>query len=70
MSSSRSPMGSPRRWIESEQEFGEERLKALLRQIVHLPVDAISAGISDALKNWIKDAAQYDDLTFVVMKVS
>ena len=54
----------------SEEEFGEERLKELLRQIVHLPVDEISATISDALKNWIKDAAQYDDLTFVVMKVN
>ena len=54
----------------SEEEFGEERLKALLRQIVHLPVDEISARISEALKQWIKDAAQYDDLTFVVMKVN
>jgi hypothetical protein len=37
---------------------------------VHLPVNDISARISQALKNWIKDAAQYDDLTFVVMKVN
>jgi sigma-B regulation protein RsbU (phosphoserine phosphatase) len=34
----------------SEEEFGEERLKDLLRQIVHLPVDEISARISEALK--------------------
>jgi len=54
----------------AEEEFGEERLKELLQQVVHLPVDAIAAGISGALRNWIKDAAQYDDLTFVVMKVS
>ena len=53
----------------SEEEFGEDRLKDLLREIMHLPVNEISARISDALKNWIKDAAQYDDLTFVVMKV-
>ncbi len=53
-----------------DEEFGEERLKELLRQAVNLPVDAISAGISDALRDWIKDAAQYDDLTFVVLKVS
>jgi predicted permease len=52
-----------------ENEFGEARLKELLRQVVHLPVNDISARISDALKNWIEDAAQYDDLTFVVMKV-
>jgi sigma-B regulation protein RsbU (phosphoserine phosphatase) len=54
----------------SEEEFGEERLKELLRQVVHLPVDEISARIAEALKQWIKEAAQYDDLTFVVMKVS
>jgi sigma-B regulation protein RsbU (phosphoserine phosphatase) len=54
----------------SEEEFGEERLKELLREIVDLPVNDISARISQALKNWIKDAAQYDDLTFVVMKVN
>jgi putative ABC transport system permease protein len=54
----------------SEEEFGEERLKELLRQIVDLPVNDISARISQALKNWIKDAAQYDDLTFIVMKVN
>jgi sigma-B regulation protein RsbU (phosphoserine phosphatase) len=53
-----------------EEEFGEERLKELLRQVVHLPVNDVSARISEALKNWIKDAEQYDDLTFVVMKVS
>jgi sigma-B regulation protein RsbU (phosphoserine phosphatase) len=54
----------------SDEEFGEERLKEILRQVVHLPVNEIAAGISHALKSWIKDAAQYDDLTFVVMKVS
>jgi sigma-B regulation protein RsbU (phosphoserine phosphatase) len=52
-----------------EEEFGEERLKELLQQIIGLPVDEISARISHALKTWINDAAQYDDLTFVVMKV-
>jgi putative ABC transport system permease protein len=53
-----------------EEEFGEERLKELLRQVVGLPVDEISARISHALKTWIDDTAQYDDLTFVVVKVS
>jgi sigma-B regulation protein RsbU (phosphoserine phosphatase) len=51
------------------EEFGEERLKQLLRQVVHLPVNEISSRISQALKNWIHDAEQYDDLTFLVMKV-
>ncbi len=53
-----------------EEEFGEERLKELLQQLVHLPVQEISARISEELKNWIKDAAQHDDLTFIVMKVN
>ena len=54
----------------AEEEFGEERLKDLLRSVVHLPAADISARISEGLKGWIKDTAQYDDLTFVVMKVN
>jgi sigma-B regulation protein RsbU (phosphoserine phosphatase) len=53
-----------------EEEFGEERLKDLLRRVVHLPVNDICARIADEMKNWIHDAAQYDDLTFIVMKVN
>jgi len=53
-----------------EEEFGEERLKELMRQLVHLPVQKISSRISEELKNWIKDADQHDDLTFIVMKVN
>jgi phosphoserine phosphatase RsbU/P len=53
-----------------EEEFGEERLKELMRQLVHLPVQEISSRISEELKNWIKDAAQHDDLTFIVLKVN
>jgi sigma-B regulation protein RsbU (phosphoserine phosphatase) len=53
-----------------EEEFGEERLKELLRGVVHLPVQDIAARISEALRAWIKDTSQYDDLTFVVMKVN
>jgi predicted permease len=51
------------------EEFGEDRLKALLREIAHLSADDIRARIATELKDWIKDAEQYDDLTFVVMKV-
>jgi len=50
-------------------EFGEDRLKALLGEAAHLSADEIRARISAELKEWIKDAEQYDDLTFVVMKV-
>lgn len=53
----------------SEEEFGEERLKHLLRRLIDLPLEEISARIAGELKGWIQDAAQYDDLTFVLMKV-
>ena len=41
----------------------------MLRQTAHLTADEISARISDEMKDWIRDAEQYDDLTFIVMKV-
>jgi serine phosphatase RsbU (regulator of sigma subunit) len=44
-------------------------LQDLLRQIAHLPIDGIGARISAEMRNWIGDAEQYDDLTFIVMKV-
>lgn len=52
-----------------ENEFGEERLKELLRRTAHLPVKEMAAAILQELKNWMADAAQFDDVTFVVMKV-
>jgi sigma-B regulation protein RsbU (phosphoserine phosphatase) len=52
-----------------QAEFGEERLKTLLREVSHLSADEIRARISSELKAWIHDSEQYDDLTFVVMKV-
>jgi len=51
------------------EEFGEERLQRLLCQAAHLAADEISARISAEMKSWIGDAEQYDDLTFIVMKV-
>jgi sigma-B regulation protein RsbU (phosphoserine phosphatase) len=53
-----------------EEEFGEERLKELLRRVAHLAVEEMSAEISRELRGWISSAAQYDDLTFIVMKVN
>jgi putative ABC transport system permease protein len=53
-----------------DDEFGEDRLKALLAEVAHLSADEIRVRISSELKAWIRDAEQYDDLTFVVMKVN
>jgi sigma-B regulation protein RsbU (phosphoserine phosphatase) len=51
------------------EEFGEERLQELLRQTAHLPATEIGSRIVTAMKDWIQDAEQYDDLTFIVMKM-
>lgn len=53
----------------AEEEFGEQRLKELLRRIAHLPIAEITAAISSELRAWIADAPQHDDITFVVLKV-
>jgi sigma-B regulation protein RsbU (phosphoserine phosphatase) len=62
--------GVPEAHNPENEEFGEERLQQLLRQTADLPADEISLRISAELKDWIRDAEQYDDLTFIVMKVS
>jgi hypothetical protein len=54
----------------NEEEFGEERLKGLLREVVQLPAQEICWRLSTELRNWIRDAEQHDDLTIVVMKVN
>jgi sigma-B regulation protein RsbU (phosphoserine phosphatase) len=61
--------GVPEAHNPENDEFGDDRLQQLLRQTAHLPADEISARISAAMKDWIRDAEQYDDLTFIVMKV-
>jgi sigma-B regulation protein RsbU (phosphoserine phosphatase) len=61
--------GVPEAHNAENEEFGEERLQQLLRQAAHLPAHEIGARISAEMKNWIRDAEQYDDLTYIVMKV-
>ena len=62
--------GVPEAQNPQEEEFGEERLKNLLRQSAHLPVGEMASTIARELKNWIDNAAQYDDLTFILVKVN
>jgi len=52
-----------------DEEFGEERLKELLLSVAHLPVGEMSRRIAEALRGWIGNAPQHDDLTFLVLKV-
>ncbi len=52
----------------AEEEFGEERVKDVLRRNAHLPINEMAAQILAELKAWMADAPQHDDLTFVLMK--
>ena len=54
----------------ADEEYGEDRLKALLADVAKLPIDEMSARITAEMRGWIRDAEQYDDLTFVLMKVN
>jgi sigma-B regulation protein RsbU (phosphoserine phosphatase) len=54
----------------AEEEFGEDRLKALIRRVAPLTIHEITETVSDELREWIGSAPQHDDLTFVVMKVN
>jgi len=51
------------------EEFGEDKIKSLLRELAHLPVAEMSARFTQEMKDWMQDAEQYDDLTFLIMKV-
>ena len=51
------------------EEFGEERLKDLLRQSVGAPADAVSTMLAGRMRDWIAGAEQHDDLTVVVVSV-
>ncbi|MBM3783265.1 MAG: FtsX-like permease family protein [Acidobacteria bacterium] len=54
----------------AEEEYGEDRLKELVKSVAHLPVDGMADVIKKALSDWIGKAEQHDDLTFVVVKLS
>jgi serine phosphatase RsbU (regulator of sigma subunit) len=54
----------------ADDEFGEDRLKDVLRRSAHLPISEMSSHILQELKTWMADAPQFDDLTFIVMKVA
>ena len=61
--------GVPEAQNAAEEEFGDVRLKELLTKIAHLDAQEIAARLLAELKAWIQDASQYDDLTFIVLKV-
>ena len=52
------------------EEFGEARLEALLGNAMGCSAEAISDRLTTAMREWIADAEQHDDLTFIVLAVS
>jgi putative ABC transport system permease protein len=62
--------GVPEAHNPAGEEFGEERLKAIVRGALTLTATEITERLAQTLRDWIQDAEQYDDLTVVVMRVS
>jgi putative ABC transport system permease protein len=52
------------------EEFGDERLKDLLRRAVGAGAEDVSSKLADTMHEWIGGAEQHDDLTFVVATVN
>ena len=54
----------------SGEEFGEERLKDVLRGAVGAPPNEISSTLADRIGEWIAGTEQHDDVTVVVAAVN
>jgi sigma-B regulation protein RsbU (phosphoserine phosphatase) len=52
------------------EEFGEERLKELLRGAVGVAAEETSSRLANSVREWIGGAEQHDDLTFVVVALN
>lgn len=52
------------------EEFGEQRVEQVLAECASLPAHDIRDQMVSRVKEWCKGTPLYDDLTFVVMKVS
>ncbi len=54
----------------SNEMFGKQRLKALIRQYQHLSSEELINSIIDSLKTFQGSVRQEDDITLVVVKVN
>jgi sigma-B regulation protein RsbU (phosphoserine phosphatase) len=50
-------------------EFGEERLRSVVTQSLHLAAHEVADRIMARLREWQRDAPQHDDITLIVAKV-
>jgi sigma-B regulation protein RsbU (phosphoserine phosphatase) len=49
-------------------EFGEERLIQLVSENRHLPLERITEIVTSAVRDWIGEAEQPDDITLVLAR--
>jgi phosphoserine phosphatase RsbU/P len=52
------------------EEFGDQRLKDMLRRAVGTSADEVSERLAVTMRDWIGDAEQHDDVTFLVVAVT
>lgn len=52
------------------EEFGEGRLQTVIDEHLHLPAETVRDTLMRRVAAWSTGAPQYDDLTFVIMKVN
>jgi sigma-B regulation protein RsbU (phosphoserine phosphatase) len=52
-----------------KEEFGEERLKEVIRKYAHLPVDAFLKSLDREIRDFTEGFPQSDDITAVVVKI-
>lgn len=60
--------GLPEAQNKAGEEFDEARIQTALTETAHLPVNEIRDEILRRVQTWCEGAAQYDDLTFIVLK--
>lgn len=53
----------------SGEQFGEERLEAVFREACDLPPEALQQTVFQAIREFSRDASQFDDLTMVALRV-
>ena len=53
----------------ADEEFGEDRLRDVVLASAHLAPAELAERVVAAVKGWVKDAPQHDDITLVVARV-
>ena len=61
--------GFPRRWTREMNPFGEERLMASVAHRSRPPLEEIAQGVLSDIRGYVAGAEQYDDMTFLFLRV-